>query len=293
MKPFSNPLHSFRIFLLATFMLCLGLPSKAQEENSLLWRVEDPESENTSYIFGTMHAIPQDAFYLPEELTEKIAEAELMLQEVDIDDIDQMEVMKLMMLPEGKTLKDYLSPERYEEFIETLEKLEFDENQIEYLATMKPIGSYGYVISAIFEEQVIPELELMKIAQKNDIPIEGLETIDYQVSLFDTIPLEEQMAIFYEDDFQKELHRLLKIYLKQDLEAMQELVQESKMGELETIFITTRNKNWVEKLIPLIPETSMFIAVGAGHLPGEHGLINLLREAGFKVSPVSIELKTE
>ncbi len=291
MKKRSPKNLNIRPILIAFLLMWMIFPAKAQEENSLLWKIENPDTEKVTYIFGTMHTIPKDDFILPAEVIEHLSESELMLQEIDMSNINPDKLMSLMMFPEGKTLKDYLSTGRYEEFIETLEELGFDEPKIDYLTKMKPIGSYGHVITAIFEDQVSPEMELIRIAQENEIPIKGLETLEYQFALFDSIPVEEQMAIFYEDNLKRELKKLLKIYLKQDLEAMHEQVKESEMGEMEETFLTTRNENWIKKLIPLLHETSMFVAVGAAHLPGENGLLELLKKQGFKTTAVEFEFK--
>ena len=63
------------------------------------------------------------------------------------------------------------------------------------------------------------------------------------------------------------------------------------MMQYEDILLNNRNYNWVEKLKKLMPGKSLVVAVGAGHLPGDKGVINLLRKAGFTVTPIANKTK--
>ena len=66
--------------------------------------------------------------------------------------------------------------------------------------------------------------------------------------------------------------------------------QDPTIGGFADILLYDRNANWVKKLQQLMPENSLVIAVGAGHLPGKKGVLNLLREAGYKVEPIKNEM---
>jgi hypothetical protein len=81
---------------------------------------------------------------------------------------------------------------------------------------------------------------------------------------------------------------MMKAYREQDLEKLGDMIAKSDKGmmQYEDILLYHRNRNWVEKLKTLLKEKALFIAVGAGHLPGEKGVINLLRKEGYKLTPV-------
>jgi uncharacterized protein YbaP (TraB family) len=254
-----------------------------------LWQVKAADSDKVSYIFGTMHAVPEKDFSMPDIVKKKISECEAMYQEVDMSNLDQMKVLKLMMLPDGKSLSDYISEEEYQEYKELLMKFDITESQVEYLSKMKPIAAYGLILTSVYENPKMYEQELLTIANEQGLEIGGLETLEYQIALFDSIPVKEQLEMLYEDNFEKELKRLVKIYTKQKVNEMVEMISESEMSSSEAALLHTRNHNWVEKLAVIIPEKSVFVAVGAGHLAGEQGLIHLLREKGFEVVPVEFK----
>ena len=87
---------------------------------------------------------------------------------------------------------------------------------------------------------------------------------------------------------EKEFAEMMEAYNNQDLEKLDAFIKkgEDGLGQYENILLYNRNKNWVKKLKPIMSERSVTIAVGAGHLPGDKGLIDLLRKEGYTVKPV-------
>ena len=136
----------------------------------------------------------------------------------------------------------------------------------------------------------------MKEAKQHNKKVKGLETMAYQAGVLDSIPykLQAEQLVTYidksnkgeEDD--KEMKDMFEAYKSQDLKKLEALMVETDAGMAGFIDIMLyhRNRNWVNKLKPLLPEKSLLIAVGAGHLPGEKGVINLLRKEGYTVTPV-------
>lgn len=284
--------HNLQTSILTVLFIALSFSLAAQDlENAVLWKITAPESGKTSWVFGTIHAIPEADFHMPEAVKNRIAQAEVMYQEVDMDDLDQMKILNMMSLPDNKMLSDFLSEEEYEKFKKMLLKYDLKEAQIDYLSTMKPVFSYGLVINSVYKNPVIFEQELVNLAKKNEIEIEGLETLEFQLAIFDSIPIPEQINMFYEKGFSKELKKILKIYLKQDISKMVKMTTDSKMGDLEEALLTRRNQKWADTLQTILPEKSVFIAVGAGHLAGDNGLIPLLQKAGYEVTPVRFEFE--
>jgi uncharacterized protein YbaP (TraB family) len=143
---------------------------------------------------------------------------------------------------------------------------------------------------------------IMKQAKANQIKIKGLETMAYQLSIFDTIPYKMQalQLVKYvdaaktgKDDDAKEYDKLLNAYKDQDLSKLEEITKASDIGisSFTDILLYNRNRNWIEKLKDILADHSVLVAVGAGHLPGDKGLINLLRKAGYTVKPVPNKVK--
>jgi uncharacterized protein YbaP (TraB family) len=136
------------------------------------------------------------------------------------------------------------------------------------------------------------ENEIMKVAKKDSLPINGLETVEFQLQIFDEVPYSVQAKMLEKtlldfDKSKKELKELVSIYKSKDINKMQqEVANELEYGQYEDLLIKKRNSNWVPLISKTVKEKSTFIAVGAGHLGGENGIISLLRKAGFTITPV-------
>jgi uncharacterized protein YbaP (TraB family) len=165
------------------------------------------------------------------------------------------------------------------------------------LETYKPI-----LAASTLEEGSLPcdntammEQVIMEEAKGYGKKIKGLETMAYQAGVLDSIPYKlqaEQLVEYIDksnkgDDDSKEMEDMMKAYKEQDLHKLEKLMIKSDAGlaGFTDVLLYHRNRNWVEKLKDLLAKKSLLIAVGAGHLPGDKGLISLLREAGYTVTP--------
>src|SRR6185436_13857964 len=113
--------------------------------------------------------------------------------------------------------------------------------------------------------------------------VEGLETMSYQASIFDSIPYKlqaEQLVKYVKDEndskekADKQFEEMTEAYKSQDIEKLGEFINEDEgLGGYGDILLYNRNRNWVKKLKVIMPDKSVVIAVGAGHLAGEKGVI--------------------
>lgn len=164
-----------------------------------------------------------------------------------------------------------------------------------FLSMMASEDAMNMQGSAQSGEIVSYEMELMKMAQEQEKPIDGLETAEFQMSLFDSIPYDVQaqmlMATIKSGDSGEEdnqLEQMVEMYKNQDIQGMQRMVKGDKGGisEYEELLLLRRNRNWIPVMEEMMAKNATFFAVGAGHLGGEEGVIALLRKAGYTVSPV-------
>ena len=121
----------------------------------------------------------------------------------------------------------------------------------------------------------------------------GFETIAFQAAVFDSIPYESQAkellnTIDSIDLYKKYFDTMLNVYKTQQLLAIENMFNKTELGmnENRDILLDNRNKNWVDQLKKILPERNIFMAVGAGHLVGENGLIALLKKAGYILRPL-------
>jgi uncharacterized protein YbaP (TraB family) len=139
------------------------------------------------------------------------------------------------------------------------------------------------------------EMQIMKVAkgQTPPKPIDGLETAAFQAGLFDSIPYTKQAKelVDYIDsaDYNKQQTRqLADLYNKQDLDGIEAVSDKDDPGmdQYMDLLLYGRNRKWARILDTLLPAKSLLIAVGAAHLPGKQGVIELLRKEGYTVEPV-------
>lgn len=284
-------LKYFSFFL---FVTLLSLTINAQElENSLLWKISGNDLEQPSYLFGTIH-MTCDAT-LDDRVIKALDETSLIVLELDLDDpAMQMNMMKLMSMKDGKTIKELLSQEDYY-MLNQFYKGEFG---IDLLAMnkVKP-----FFLSAMIYPKLLDcpmqsfEMELVKVAKEQNEEVLGLETVEEQMSIFDIIPYEDQLADLLKsakDSLKNDKNtfsKMIKVYNEEDIDAMVSLIDEDKTlstAKHADKLLMDRNINWIPKIIELAKKNPTFFGVGAAHLGGKLGVINLLKAEGFIVTPV-------
>ena len=142
------------------------------------------------------------------------------------------------------------------------------------------------------------EAELMKVAQEQGEEINGLETIEDQLQVFEEIPYEDQikdLVRMAKDNLEYDksaFAKLLQIYKDENITAMLDMMNDDKyatVAEHQDKLLDNRNKNWISKIGDYAKEQATFFGVGAGHLAGKNGVINLLRAQGYTVTAVRLE----
>jgi uncharacterized protein len=239
---------------------------------------------------------------LSDSLKNAIRSADNVYLELDMDDMWQMMGAMMHMTMKGDTsLADLLTPDDYKKV-----KTYFSEHggiiPFSLMEKYKPLLVESMIIEQAkpCDNMIVIEQLVMEEAKKNSVDIKGLETFDYQLAIFDKIPykLQAQQLVKMVDEAQSgdatgddEIKVLTEAYRKQELNKMDELTKDDPgIGDFTDILLYDRNANWSSKLQELMPGKSLVVAVGAGHLPGKKGVLNLLREAGYTVEPVKNEM---
>ena len=279
--------------ILVLFTSCSTQPvnrDKSNPESSLLWEISGNGLEKPSYLFGTMHIISKDDFFMPKHAMESLEKTDALVLEMDIDIPvkEQVAMAQHIILPDGKTLADYMSVEDYELFKSIcIDSLGIGEGKFKRYSHMKPIFLSGILMAEYVGKVESYEKYFMSKSKKLDKEFIPLETLEFQLSMFDKIPIEEQVKDMKATELIPELNKLIDSYLSQDLTRIQTVIEETEMDDkTEWDLLINRNLNWKVQLIELMPKKSLFIAVGAAHLPGEQGVINLLKDSGYTVKPL-------
>jgi uncharacterized protein YbaP (TraB family) len=278
---------------------------------AMLWRIEPPSGAEPSWLFGTAHLTDPRIVNMPEPAHQALLKARIVALELaEIRDRQEMAMAtlkyaRLLVLPLGQSLWD-LIPDKDEAFIRDNPNLPkgkaatLDPYQPWVVAMMLSIPA----CEARRQQANLPSLDqhIAMVAASRDIPVTGLETLEEQLSIFAGMPLSQQaqylvaaaqLGPIAADYFET----MVQLYLARRINVMMPLAKRlqppGSSGDMavyaffEEELINKRNKRMAERAKPLIDKGNAFIAVGALHLPGKTGLVELLRSAGYKVSPVN------
>ena len=287
------------LWALACAASVTAFSQQTASDNTLLWRISGKNVSKPSYLFGTIHLLCADDIQISDNLKKAIQETDKVYLELDMDNLfEMMQAVQKMKMRNDTTLSDLLSKTDYEK-IKAFFKKQGSIIPFSILETYKPMLAASMIMQSATncDNAISMEQLIMKEAKNEDREIKGMETMAYQLSIFDSIPYEvqaKQLLAFIEDEggeekATKEYDEMAAAYRKQELSKLEALInrEEFGVGNFADLLLYNRNKKWVGTMQQKIfASGSAVIAVGAGHLPGEKGVISLLRQAGYTVEPV-------
>lgn len=262
-----------------------------------LFKVE--KNGTSSYLFGTVHVGDASMKGLPEKVIKAIDQSEQVVVEVDISKLTPLQMqqrsMPFMMLKDGKTLQTELSKQNYNKLKDYFAKKSIDIamfNGLKPWAVMVTMMQIEFQ-NAGFSDQTGIDKQVLAYAKKQNITIGELETLEQQLQMFDGMALlsNEMIEETFEQlaDINTYFIKLVNAWKNGDMDTLTEYYNmsfdESNYGEIsEQVMLVNRNNKWVEQLVPRLTNEKLFIAVGALHLPEQHGLIKQLTDAGFTIT---------
>lgn len=277
--------------------LCYAQKTKRKEQvvddgKSLLWKITGNGLTKPSYIFGTIHIICPDDYVWTPTMQYALKQSEQVVFEMDMDDPSlQAQMTKGMMTKDGKKLKDYYTEEEYKRLNDVAVK---NGIPLAMLQNIEPFGLISFLYMKASSCQIPDSYEgnIMKLAQKDDKEILGLESLDEQLKVIDGMDndsIAKQVLKIVDDldSFKITFQSMLTLYKKQDLPALHNLFLESPdyKDDLDAL-LYSRNKKWVPIMSSLAEAKPTFFAVGAGHLWGQDGVIDLLQKSGYTLTAI-------
>ena len=261
---------------------------------SLLWEINREDLKTPSYLYGTIHIIPKDSFFLTPAVEEKLESTQHLVLEIplDINMGSMLSSAMAMMMPRGKSLKSLFEEDDYKRVTSFMR--DSLETPMPLYHMFKPIFISQHISSNYCNssEQESYEMYFSQLFKNANKPVSGLETINEQMKYLDQMTLEEQAEGLLETIKNpgaacQQYTDMIRLYRKQDLNTLMKMMGESdEVGDHLDKLLDERNKNWISQIEALVAKESVFIAVGAGHLPGPNGVIELLRKQGYKVTPL-------
>ena len=262
---------------------------KIKNKNSLLWVITGKNLLKPSYLLGTMHILCEKDFEIKDKITRKFNECDTLIMELNLSDADEMNELQSFSQSD-EPLSGQLNEQEKNELNHILQSdYQVSLEQVDHLSPVLIINMM--VTKAIeCEEQKVIELELIKMAKENNMNMGGLETAAEQMEIANKIyePREIIRQLKQGDSYKEIFSEMVQAYKEEDLKKLSKLVSDRRFmsTEAEERMVYDRNKKWVKNMPELMQEKSIFFAVGAGHLPGRVGVIQLLKRAGYTVAPV-------
>ncbi len=260
-----------------------------KEKNTLLWKVTTANIA-PSYLFGTMHVRDNRAFREIDFLKNRIAACQVFAAEYNLEDNDIERLQEATQLPEGCSLQSMMKPKHFEKLAKIVKKeTAYDIALFNYKS---PILLHNLLAEAYLgKEQDEPlDAALFSFAQQQGLELTGLESFEGQMAVFDKLDLKEQIKSLKDLAMsQKKYHKNLKkttdLYVQGNIYKLLKKVKKTAAG-MRKVLLYDRNIKMAEEFDKIAKSKSLFAAVGAGHLAGKKGVLNLLKKRGLKVKPV-------
>lgn len=279
----------------------LALPSFADESQHpvTLWQVSG--TNNSVYLLGSIHLLREEDYPLPTVLSEAYEEAEVLIMEIDMDDLDpvaaQTALTKYGVLHDEQTLQGLMGSELYAEAEAAAIAIDIP---LDMLAKTDPWYAAMTIelmmLSRLgFNPNLGIETHMMSKAGADGKSIEGLETIEEQVLFLDrmSLPAQREMllsTLAESTELGEVMDELIAAWRHGDTEYLVDnmLDELAQHEELSKTLVTDRNTRWVAQIEPLLNDNDDFlIIVGALHLIGPEGVPKQLSRRGYAVRQLS------
>ena len=298
-----------RIFFTFVVAVMASVTANAQ----LLYKISGNGLNTPSYIVGTYHLAPASYVDSIPGARAALETAEQVCGELSMDEMSSLEgtqkVMAAMMLPDGQSLKDVLSEEEFaklDAFMADVMGVGLSNPMVgAQLGKMTPMAIATQLqllqymkMTPGFNPNALIDSYFQTEAAKNGKPVIGFETMDFQISvLYKGRSIERQkvqlMCMIDNREYELMMMKTLtEAYFAQDIAKLLEVTEE-KLGnkcdstpEEDEALIYGRNADWAEKMPAIMGDKSTLFVVGAAHLPGERGVLELLKKKGYAVEAV-------
>lgn len=288
-----HPWRSFA-FVLGAWLVLSASVAHGAEQKGLLWKIER-DGVQPSFLLGTMHSEDPRVLSVAPEVQRAFDGSTSFTMEVVLDAQAILETSQAMTFSDGRNLKTVLGAELYTKIVPLMAQHGVPEM---VLPTFKPWAIFLTLSMPPAKTGIFLDAALYDTALAQKKTVHGLETVQEQLSIFERLTLAEQVqliadAVKHAGELNAVFEEMINVYLKRDLPGLQALnekytasdnpkLEQKLMAEL----IDARNLRMLERMAPRLKEGKAFVAVGALHLPGEHGLLRLLERRGYRVMVV-------
>ena len=287
-----GPAVLLAIFLF--FLLAAMTQAGTDRSHGLLWEVSKADTESV-YLFGTIHSEDPAVLQLPEPVQQAFESSQIVVLEMLLDMEAMLYSSTAMLMMDGRLLSELIGEPLFRQVATAIRTRCIQEPVLE---RMKPWAAAVTLSMPVQETGQVLDAALYQDALQQNKAVYGLETVQEQLNVFESLSEADQVALLKDavENFPEidAMHaELLAAYKQRDLGGLMALNETSmKTGdqrlaeEFQQNLIVDRNHRMVERMREYLQQGSAFVAVGALHLPGEEGLLNLLEQQGYTVRRV-------
>lgn len=262
------------------------------DRNSLLWKITEPETRTTSYVYGTMHVQNTAAFTFVDQITDIIDSKMYYYGETDLDDLGDLQAQyNIYLLPDHKQLSDYISQAKYAKWCRVVNKhFNLDLDRFDRFIPFYILSNLQ--VRYLSSDHSLPlDKYLWDYAKSQHKHLAGLESAQEQVMVMNDMSIESQLKMLkdflaYPRKFKHSIEKLERYYQDQNINKLYQATRKS-LGGHRKLLLESRNKNMANKILSLKTQPSVY-TFGAAHLSGNHGVLPLLRRGGLNVTAVTI-----
>lgn len=270
----------------------------AAQDRAFFWKVSSEQAD--IYLLGSIHFANESFYPLRSIITEHFDKAERLAVEVVLADIDPGEYVSLVTrygtYPQDTSLRSHIAPHTYQRLRDSLKRYGMPESSMDQIRPGMIIMQLASMMMLRngYTPQMGIDMTLMQRAMATGKPIEALETIEQQIRLIAGLPHHDLLldeTLDQLDDADDMIWQMEQAWKSGNDEAMLELMisdPESKnedYKDINEVLLYGRNRGMLDKIETYLSgDRSIFVIVGAAHLLGEQGLIEMLEDAGYDVA---------
>lgn len=273
-------------------------PLRAEEPSALFWSISK-NGRDAGYLLGTIHSEDPRVLDFHESFMDLLGSNDFFAMEIVPDLPTLNRLTRYMQYQDGRTLEGQVGPERYAVLKPLLAEYRIPDD---WVSRMKVWAVMMTLSVPPPRTGLYMDFSLSLRAAGAGLKVVGLETLEQQLSFLETMSLEQQLALLDQSISEQgkagEIHaQMVDSYLAGDTAALKSMAEE-QLDQLDDATrrhfvergVNQRNRRMMDTLLPLLQQGKVFTAVGALHLPGEQGLVRLLRNQGYDLAPLDLPL---
>lgn len=281
-------MKKYFVLLLLFFFVTVG---GFAQGNSMLWKISGNGLKHDSYLFGTIHMLCPDDFEIKQKCLDALNASQKVVFEIDLSKSENLQTIQAFAAPDLDFIKKFTESE-VKSMDSILVAQQLSMKLLDYVSPVTMISLFSLKGFNCPDPTKLKsyETELATIAKEKAKPIGELETVDFQFNLMKELvtPKLFMESVFQLDKYPALTAKMVAAYKSENLTELTELIQDPAWmtAEQKEKLLNDRNINWTTIIPNLIRNEACFIAVGAGHLSGDKGVIALLEEKGYRLTAI-------